>query len=160
MRRVALTCATLGTTCVAAIAFTLFRTLHIEPVPGRVLSITSGCVRFAWWDPRQLSIAYDTFEIDRADSALRWLPYHDRQPLAQSVGLPLWIPAAALILLCLRARRRAIRPGFCPHCDYDLRGTPPDAACPECGSAHTPRSPARDEIPPRGCPRGGVDHRD
>lgn len=37
----------------------------------------------------------------------------------------------------LSARRawRALRtpPNHCPHCRYDLRATPPDAPCPECG---------------------------
>jgi hypothetical protein len=36
-------------------------------------------------------------------------------------------------------RRRRIRAGHCPHCNYDLRAhTRPDARCPECGAAVPP----------------------
>ena len=48
------------------------------------------------------------------------------------------VPAAILILIELRLRRRA-RIGYCPDCGYDCRGLPAGSACPECGSNH-PRS--------------------
>jgi hypothetical protein len=133
-RPAALAYAALGAACLAAIAFNLFLTLDFCPVPGRLLSLNSGCVRFAWWDPRYLRIGYDRFEMDRADGHLRWLPFHDGQPLVQWIGLPLWIPAAASIALFLRARRRALGPGFCPACNYDRRATPGGSPCPECGA--------------------------
>lgn len=70
-------------------------------------------------------------------------PERGRIPL-----IPLWpgfavntaaFGAAAFVLITLargtlslirRSRRRASR---CPHCGYDLRGSPPDRPCPECG---------------------------
>ena len=35
-------------------------------------------------------------------------------------------------------RRWRMRRGHCTACGYDLRGTAPDRACPECGAARTP----------------------
>lgn len=39
--------------------------------------------------------------------------------------------ALGVVAVLLGAAR--VRPGRCIHCDYDLRATPPDAPCPECG---------------------------
>lgn len=58
------------------------------------------------------------------------------------LSIPLWmivppllvLPATRLPwLLGLRGRRRE-RLGLCAKCAYDLRGSPPDGACPECGA--------------------------
>lgn len=58
------------------------------------------------------------------------------------LNTPLWmivppllvLPATRLPwLLGLRGRRRE-RLGLCAKCAYDLRGSPPDGACPECGA--------------------------
>jgi ribosomal protein L34E len=40
------------------------------------------------------------------------------------------LPAA---FLWYRHRRRAIGPGRCPRCGYDLAGLAEGAGCPECG---------------------------
>ncbi len=56
-----------------------------------------------------------------------------------AIGLPLWIPSAALIAFALRSWRRADRhPGRCRQCDYHLSGLSADTPCPECGRAPTP----------------------
>ncbi|MCX5660512.1 MAG: hypothetical protein NTW19_12425, partial [Planctomycetota bacterium] len=34
-------------------------------------------------------------------------------------------------------KRRLIRPGCCAACGYDLRGSPADGDCPECGAVRT-----------------------
>ena len=62
--------------------------------------------------------------------------------------LPLWLPFVGLLLptlLLWRRDRRKPRPGFCPHCDYDLTGNT-TGRCPECS---TPCEPAADEATPR-----------
>jgi len=59
--------------------------------------------------------------------------------------LPIWfglIANIAIYALALAGLRTSFvwcrgtlrrRRGLCPHCRYDLRATPPDAPCPECG---------------------------
>jgi hypothetical protein len=47
-------------------------------------------------------------------------------------GLALFV--IGLLIWSLPARAK---PGCCPHCGYDLRATPPDKPCPECGNAPT-----------------------
>jgi len=78
---------------------------------------------------------------------LRSIGWFDHRPLGDIRGLPIgpiwpglladaliWsIPWAALcfarpLRIALRLRRH-----HCPHCNYDLAATPPDAPCPECG---------------------------
>ena len=48
------------------------------------------------------------------------------------------LPAARLrsILRTLRTRHRR-RAGLCLNCGYDLRATPPDGLCPECGESRS-----------------------
>jgi hypothetical protein len=51
-----------------------------------------------------------------------------------------WVAPFTLILPAIYGRaairrRRRLRRGLCPGCGYDLRATPPGAACPECGRA-------------------------
>jgi hypothetical protein len=54
------------------------------------------------------------------------------------VNLPFWALALACaappaLLVRTQLRRRRTRPGLCPACGYDLRGTP--TQCPECGTS-------------------------
>lgn len=75
--------------------------------------------------------------------------WFSRRPLGNLRGLPIGIiwpgflanTALAALLWGLPIysltiwRSRQIVRGRCPHCGYDLRGTPPGSPCPECGRA-------------------------
>ncbi len=56
-----------------------------------------------------------------------------------SIAVPFWSIAMALavptgVAWSLEFRkRRAVRTGHCPTCNYALSGLPPDTPCPECG---------------------------
>lgn len=56
---------------------------------------------------------------------------------ALSMTIPHWmllgLPLAYLGTRSLAAWRARNRRHLCPHCGYDLRATPSDAPCPECG---------------------------
>ena len=47
--------------------------------------------------------------------------------------LPLWIPIALAAAPLALTRWRAVPPGHCSNCRYDLTGCPP-GVCPECGA--------------------------
>jgi hypothetical protein len=68
------------------------------------------------------------------------------------IRIPVWIPLVLTLPPLLITHARVHRPlsrhrrGLCHRCAYNLASTPPDHACPECG---TPRL----SLPPRpGCP--------
>jgi hypothetical protein len=52
------------------------------------------------------------------------------------LGLAALLPAAWLMRMPARRRRRRIQRGLCGNCGYDLRASP--ARCPECGSSAAP----------------------
>ncbi len=115
--------------------------------PGCSLGINRGCVSFERTDspPRMRGFNIDSY-IDSRGSRFHgftWWVYSYRLRLSRrimhTVGVPLWIPAAPLLLataaawrLDTLARRRA-RAGHCPSCGYDLTGLIAPAPCPECG---------------------------
>lgn len=67
-----------------------------------------------------------------------YLVYHPRWPaylantLIDGTLLAASIFLSILAVRAVRAKRRT-RKGLCPHCAYDLRATPPNQPCPECG---------------------------
>ena len=72
----------------------------------------------------------------------RWSPSddydgRDHRTMEDAVWCPywmLWLPlTGAAAVTARRAWRRRPRPGRCPQCDYDLRGSP--GRCPECGTS-------------------------
>ena len=56
-------------------------------------------------------------------------------PLGLLINAAAWSAPICLLLLLTRESRRAMRRrlGLCSHCGYDLRATPENAPCPECG---------------------------
>jgi hypothetical protein len=78
-------------------------------------------------------------------SGVGYLVYHPRWPaylantLIDGTLLAALILSIALTLRTLRSHRRT-RKGLCPTCAYDLRATPRNQPCPECG--HSAPSPA------------------
>jgi hypothetical protein len=56
------------------------------------------------------------------------------------VAVPLWVGLIPLAIATARAWSRVPPPrSACPGCEYDRRGLPQDAPCPEC--SHTPAKP-------------------
>jgi hypothetical protein len=63
----------------------------------------------------------------------------------RALVFPLWTSTIVFGLLAWGSVRRTRKPaqvGFCPTCDYDLRGNVDPARCPECGN-NVPASSAR-----------------
>jgi len=61
--------------------------------------------------------------------------------------LPVWI--SVTVAFARRMRRLSRRnKGLCESCGYDLRGSPPGGACPECGASTSadPIAPSGDEL--------------
>jgi hypothetical protein len=61
---------------------------------------------------------------------------YDHTSEGMSIYFPHWFVFAVLAILptiwfIQFRRRRRLKPGHCPHCNYDLRATPD--RCPECG---------------------------
>lgn len=65
------------------------------------------------------------------------IPTHPRFP-ALLLNAVTWSAITWLaVQMCLQLRAATrIHRRLCPHCAYDLRATPPDSPCPECGAAH------------------------
>lgn len=109
------------------------------------ISLEGGAIRCYWWTYRW-PMSPLRWPRDGWDIALNpaqpfvWLPWlHHESPSSHRIDMPLWVvlaPALApsAIFAWRQARRRAR--GECARCAYDLRGLPPGAPCPECG---TPR---------------------
>jgi hypothetical protein len=81
------------------------------------------------------------FEYWQRPHAVRWDFSYEVHRSVQLVTVPLWCPlsvsglcAAAAWRLDTLARHRA-RAGLCPKCHYNRTGLPPQAVCPECGTA-------------------------
>jgi hypothetical protein len=73
---------------------------------------------------------------------------------ATEAGLPLWIPAAVVLIPTTlawigRYRKRRRSPTDCAACGYDLRGSSADA-CPECGHSGRNEVEAQVKKPPSG----------
>ena len=92
----------------------------------------------------------DGWAYDGWDHRARWAwgVMYNNGRFGWEFDLPLWLPtSAALITTALAwrldtlARRRA-RVGFCPKCSYNRTGLPPQAVCPECGTAAIVPPPA------------------
>ncbi|MCX5659972.1 MAG: hypothetical protein NTW19_09660 [Planctomycetota bacterium] len=68
------------------------------------------------------------------------LPHGVGLLLDRVILIPCWLILLLFLplpLLCARGwrgRRRAIASGCCTSCGYDLRGSPPEGDCPECGA--------------------------
>jgi hypothetical protein len=69
------------------------------------------------------------FRTENLGRGERWLYW--RFPLWPLLIIVATVASVALI------RYRAIRPGLCPSCNYDLCGLPPGSPCPECAT-HPP----------------------
>jgi hypothetical protein len=69
---------------------------------------------------------------------------YDPPTAFSAIGIPCWMPAAALGLIpalmvalhIWRIGRTRLQPGFCASCGYDMRATPD--RCPECGLTPAP----------------------
>lgn len=76
------------------------------------------------------------FDAGRHSAPLTWWPRRYRRIGWPAADIPLWLLATAFALpsIFFWRRIRKLHAGRCPRCDYDLRGLPPGADCPECGS--------------------------
>lgn len=63
-----------------------------------------------------------------------WLPFIETNIPPIAIGMPLWIPFAVTVAIAFASWRslRALPPGHCRKCDYDLTGNV-SGMCPECG---------------------------
>jgi hypothetical protein len=95
-----------------------------------------------------------TSSLTITGSAIFMIPTYSFERYAVSVWLvaaiillPVW---CAIALATARAFRRRVRRrrGLCEACGYDLRGSPPGGACPECGASTSkaPVAPSGDEL--------------
>ena len=92
------------------------------------------------WDGDTISISGPGMIVILLDAErFRWWMQYRSDSFGTLVSVPLWLPAAAAMLLTvtawkpeLVARRRAGL-GRCPKCNYDRLGLPHGAVCPECG---------------------------
>ena len=97
-------------------------------------------------DLRTLQSAAIMLIATAASTVLELTESYWRSPAAafrpHAIGLPaapLHIGIALTLFLAARREQRKHRPGFCPACNYDLRGLSSGAACPECGNVSRQR---------------------
>ena len=116
--------------------------LHFGYARGRTfVGFWQGCLRVSHyladgtWSTRSPS----GWSIGIAPPACTWWPEvfeeADYHGTFVNVGFPLWMPFLVVTLPTLVAWRRYVRaipPGHCPHCDYNLTGNV-SGVCPECG---------------------------
>jgi hypothetical protein len=129
-----------GATGVAALGVLSVRLLMAVLIGDRhAIWAAGGAVGWEWHSRGTLPAfanRWGPFILDRNDDPVAWWFESMSGPGGQvgTVGIPLWMPLAAMIAagawLAFQHRRRS---GHCPKCDYDLAGLEPGAPCPECG---------------------------
>ncbi|MEX2217535.1 MAG: hypothetical protein WD749_02145 [Phycisphaerales bacterium] len=129
--------------------------VHFYGWPLPCLTMEEACTPLKVFMWKALVLTPAPYDVETPDAPGLWdpdpanslLPYYSALQIGEDHALPLrplWdglLTCTALygtawyVMLSLWSvvRRARIRPGFCSHCGYDLRGLSAAKPCPECG---------------------------
>ena len=111
---------------------------YAKPTFG--LGAGGGLIAFGWERPWGLPVDWKC-DLEEWDNEWEW--WYEVRVLSggTEIGVPTWmfilLTAIPTLLIWRRDRRRD--PNACPKCGYSRTGLPADRACPECGTAASPR---------------------
>lgn len=106
--------------------------------------VISGTFNWVWYEPgfRSPSNKPPGWYMAKTHGQPRWgWDWNLSQPPVYVVSVPLWAPfliAVGTAVAAAHFGKRARHSGLCRRCGYALAGLPPQALCPECGSAIPP----------------------
>lgn len=88
-----------------------------------------------YWRPEMITLSSAVLcELPFRKSAPTFVPFAPRwwALIGNALVFTLLLGLAMETMTCFRHRHRLLH-GLCPYCRYDLRLTPPETPCPECG---------------------------
>jgi len=96
-----------------------------------------GKVYFTYVDAQTVTPNFESSRCSKPGYGGWRVEWHDFGVRGRQLGLPLWLPFAALSIwstaVIIQWMRIRHRPGHCAACNYNLRGSKQSTSCPECG---------------------------